>query len=183
MKKTFKIILAMLMVLAMLPIEVSAEENNSKGIDTCPLEETIDTNNIINVEFINGELYIDVLTELENLPTTRVNFGKCKSEYKYVTERISRSDLVKMRNNLRTNQNLEAATIGFLVGLGNPIAGAIVGFLAGQTRNNILAAVEDALDNSTKSSFTITSKYRCEEGNLGSRGIVHRFRLVSVTIK
>ena len=127
--------------------------------------------------------YIDVLTELEEQPTTRVNIGECESEYKYVTEQISRSDLVKMRDDLRTNQNLSTTTIGFLVGLANPIAGAIAGFLYGQTRSNVLAAVEDALDNSTKTSFIIKSKYKCEESNLGSRGIVHRFKLVSVTIK
>ena len=88
-----------------------------------------------------------------------------------------------MKNDLKTQQNLSATTIGLLVGLTNPIAGYIVGFLAGQTRSKILATVEDTLDKSTKSNFTLTSKYKCEETNMGTKGIVHRFKLVSVEIR
>ena len=88
-----------------------------------------------------------------------------------------------MKNDLKTQQNLSATTIGLLVGLTNPIAGAIAGFFAGQTRNKILATVEDTLDKSTKSNFTITSKYKCVETNMGTKGIVHRFKLVSVEIR
>lgn len=47
----------------------------------------------------------------------------------------------------------------------------------------MLVAVENALDNKGKDYFTISSKFKCEEGNLGSRGIVHRYRLVSVDVK
>lgn len=79
--------------------------------------------------------------------------------------------------------SFSATTIGLLVGLTNPIAGAIAGFFAGQTRNKILATVEDTLDKSTKSNFTLTSKYKCEETNMGTKGIVHRFKLVSVEIR
>ena len=166
-----------------IPFGVFAEENEHNDTASCPINDNIDTSDIINMEIIDGELYIDVLTEFGDEPTVVTNFGKCKLEYKNITKNITRSELIKMKNDLKTQQNLSATTIGLLVGLTNPIAGYIVGFLAGQTRSNILATVEDTLDKSTKSNFTLTSKYKCEETNMGTKGIVHRFKLVSVEIR
>lgn len=54
--------------------------------------------------------------------------------------------------------------------------------LTATTKNMTFAAIEKALDNSTKSSFTMTSKFQCEEGWLGNRGTVHRYRLISVSV-
>lgn len=183
MKKILILTSIVMMTIMVIPFGVFAEENEHNNTASCPINDNIDTSDIINIEIIDGELYIDVLTKFSDEPTAVTNFGKCKLEYKYITKNITRSELIKMKNDLKTQQNLSATTIGLLVGLTNPIAGAIVGYFAGQTRNKILATVEDTLDKSTKSNFTLTSKYKCEETNMGTRGIVHRFKLVSVEIR
>lgn len=183
MKKILIFTSIVMMTIMVIPFGVFAEENEHNNTASCPINDNIDTSDIINMEIIYGELYIDVLTEFGDEPTVVTNFGKCKSEYKYITKNITRSELIKMKNDLKTQQNLSATTIGLLVGLTNPIAGYIAGFFAGQTRNKILATVEDTLDKSTKSNFTITSKYKCVETNMGTKGIVHRFKLVSVEIR
>ena len=182
MKKILILTSIVMLTIMVIPFGVFAEENEHNDTASCPINDNIDTSDIINMEIIDGELYIDVLTEFSDEPTVVTNFGKFKLEYKYITKNVTRSELIKMKNDLKTQQNLSATTIGLLVGLTNPIAGAIAGFFAGQTRSKILATVEDTLDKSTKSNFTLTSKYKCEETNMGTKGIVHRFKLVSVEI-
>ena len=50
---------------------------------------------MVNVEVIDGELYIDVIEE-EPFKPDRMGYGPCPAPYKYVTKKASRKDLMDM---------------------------------------------------------------------------------------
>lgn len=161
-----------------LPTRVEAME----PISICSLSAPITEDNIINVEVIDGELYIDVLTEIEpNQAIIMTEIGPCPSSYKFVTRSITRAELINMRNELENTATWTSGVLATLIGAVSVPAGVLATVLTTANKSMMLKAIQGALD-TTKTNFKMTSKFQCEEGNLGSRGIVHRYRLVDVTI-
>lgn len=162
--------------LSVLPVSAKTQTENSGY--ACPEETNINPDDIINAKVIDGELYIDVLYEADpTKPVTR-DVGKCPAATKTVTKKMSRNELIKLRDDLVAGQGW-SAILGTIVGVGNPIIGAVIGFTL--PNNALLNTVRAAL-NTTKSSFTMTSTFACESVYFGQRGWVHRYRLSNVTI-
>lgn len=160
------------------PTKVDAKE----PISVCSLSAPITEENIINVEIIDGELYIDVLTEFDpNQANIMSQIGPCPNTYKTITRSISRTQLINMRNEIEDSEYWTDLILGLLIGNVNVPAGILTSTLTSTNKSMVLTEIRDALD-TINTSFTMSSKFQCEEGNLGSRGIVHRYRLVEFTI-
>lgn len=139
-KMTVMFLLFCLCIVACPVTTIHAQEKEQHETTAwCSPDETINMDQIIGIEVIDGNFYIDVLSELDSdQPMPRYQIGRCPHSYKVIKKSASRAKLVSSEN---------------------------------------------ALDTSAKSNFTITSKCKCEEGNLGSRGIVYRYRLINVKMR
>lgn len=180
LKKFLKLFLISSTLFVLIPINITAKEKTTRAYTNSYDSSSSEAENIIDAKIEKGDLYIYVLEK--NTKNSFRAIGPCPSKTKEVTKQISRKDLIKMREELKTQNNISASLIGFLVGFVNPALGAITGFLSGQTKDSILKNVENALDNSKKDNFTITSSYKCKETNFGVRGKVHVYKLTYVSI-
>ena len=178
MRKVLSAILALAIVVTLLPINVFASEV-SDNEPYCSLNPTISIKEIVNVEVIDNEIYIDVI-ENNNI-SLDYSVGKCKAPYKYTTRTVSRSELVDMQNQIKNTTDILGTIVGFCVGLANPVAGSVSGILIANSEYKLQSEISNALKKN-KSSYTIKTKLKCEEGNMGSRGIVHRYKVENVSI-
>ena len=69
MKKILILTSIVMLTIMVIPFGVFAEENEHNNTASCPINDNIDTSDIINMEIIDGELYIDVLIEFSDEPT------------------------------------------------------------------------------------------------------------------
>lgn len=177
-----RVLLIMLSLTFMCSLSISPVNANSTDINydpTCPLDENIDPNDIIDAEIIDGELYIDVLFESDpNQPVTRA-IGKCPASSKTIKETVTRKELADKRNQLAKGGSI-SSILGWLIGFGNPIIGDVVGFII--PNKQMIDTMDKALMYTTKSTFTVTSIFACETVWFGQRGYVHRYRLSNVII-
>lgn len=190
MKKTFrKRIMSTLALATAFSISAGGLASvEAEGIvypNTSPTIQNGESNDLIgeisNVFIKDGCIYIDLLEEYSS--TARYifytsNIGKCPSKTKVKTVKKTRAQLITLRNRLEGENNIGSFIIGFLI---PGWAGNVASVLAG-VDGITLTAVKKALD-TTKSNFTVTSKWQCEEINFGIRGIVHRYKLQYVSIQ
>ncbi|QRG86569.1 hypothetical protein [Bulleidia sp. zg-1006] len=179
MKKITVLLLTAVMLIGFAPTKVLACDDCSTG--------TIDTSKIIGVEVIDNELYIDVLeSEKSNSGgySLYYNLGRCKGKTKTVYGTISKSDLIKYRKKIERDNIIGGAILGALLGAGTGILGNIgIGIAVGivLSDNKIITAIDDALAHRnypSKRTFTTRTKFQCEESNMGSRGWVHRYKMI-----
>ncbi len=178
-------ILAALMLVSVIPTNVFAKETIPKK--QAEEENIINPEDIVGVEVIDGEVYIDVL-EPYLFPFIdfrsvghRSAVGKCTSEYSYTYTHMTRKEVIDEKKKCDNGTATAGILVGLLVGSANNILGAVAGELAGAP-SMFSEAAEQALYNNNKSSYTVKTTFKCEDSNLGSRGWVHRYRLYAIRI-
>lgn len=179
MKKFIISILIISIIAPLTPYSVEAKGNDDFN-NSCSIN-NINEETIVGIEIIDGEIYIDVLSSRDNNIVLFSSIGKCPNSTKTTYAYATKSELVSMKKKL-DNQTLSISSlVGFLTGLINPVVGGATGYLLSQP-NMMSSAIEDALYNRNKNDYTIRTKMKCEETNLGSRGIVHRYKITSIYI-
>lgn len=176
----------LLSIIMCLPLAqpVYASSTNSNGaVDKYDATETWP---ITRAYFLDGELYIEVEDSYSCASSpisseSSSTIGVCPSTYRSQTVTRSRQQLITLRNKLESNGAIASIITGFLLSPTGPIISALGSAWAGAD-SMLLSAVKKALD-TNKSSFQVSSKWKCVQVNMGSRGIVHHYKLVSVTIK
>jgi len=163
-----------------LPSIVNAKEISTKS--SCSLSPEIRIKEVVNVEVIDGEIYINVIEE-EPFKTDGMGYGPCPAPYKYVTKKASRKDLMDMYDKEKNDAAIASALLGYLLKpVDNPIFEALqslVNFENKQVTNELRKAIV-----SNKNSFTVKSKFKCVQGDKGSpRGVIHTYKLESISIK
>ena len=108
--------------------------------------------------------------------------GKCKSPYKYVTNTMTRKELTDKPTQGNTGAGVSAALFWSIVGFVNPAFGTAGGILTTYALSEVNSEMQNALNSSAKSQFTVKTKFRCEETYFGQRGLVHRYTYVSMKI-
>ncbi|MEG0411128.1 MAG: hypothetical protein RR538_09245 [Erysipelotrichaceae bacterium] len=181
MKKQVIISCLFCMLLSSLYLAPIEAKTNDPVPNICTNEKFINMDDVINVEVIGGEIYIDVFTELDSSRPVPYDIGKCPQSIKYVTKKLSKAELVKLKNELATQEAITDGIFSLMFG-GGIATSLVIGTLTAATKNMTLAAIEKALDGPNKNSYTLTSKFQCEESWLGNRGTVHRYRLISVKV-
>ena len=178
-------VLVVLMLVSVIPTNVLAKETISKK--QSEEENIINPEDIVDVEVIDGEVYIDVL---EPCLCPFIDFrsigyrsavGKCTSEYSYTYTHMTREEVIDKKKKCDDGSVAAGVLVGFLVGSANGILGAAAGYIAGAPSMFSMAA-EEALNNNNKSSYTVKTTFKCEDSNLGSRGWVHRYRLHAIRV-
>ncbi len=129
----------------------------------------------------DGAVYVELIENYSsstNFFSYSSNIGVCPSKFKTKTVKKTRAQLITLRNQLEGEKNIVSTLIGFLI---PGWIGSAVSAMA-DVEGITLTAVKRALD-TTKSNFTVTSKWSCKEINFGIRGIVHRYKLEYVIIR
>lgn len=177
-KKLLALVLLCFMIVGFLPTGIIyAKETRNGG--NCSLYPEIRIKEIVDAKVIDGELYIDVIEEPTFKPD--MEYGPCPSPYKYVTKRITRKELAEMYNKeLNDNEIVQRALSIFLLPLG-PLENVIISNL-NYGNEQILSEIKNALF-TTKKNFTVKTKLKCVQGDMGSRGIVHHYKVESISIK
>ena len=179
MKKIIISILIISIISSFIPYSIEAKGNDN--FNDYSLINNINEETIVGIEVIDGEIYIDVLSPRENGIVFFSSIGKCPNSTKTTYAYATKSELVSMKKRL-DNQTLSVSSlVGFLTGLINPVLGGVTGYLLSQP-SMMSVAIEDALYNRNKHNYTIRTKMKCEQTNLGSRGIVHRYKITSIYI-
>lgn len=181
MKKLFSLFLTAVMLVCFVPMKVLAEEGKQNG---CPVE-VINENQVVGMKVINGELYIEIVESKRsnsNDYELYYDLGRCKGKKKVVYGTISKSDLIKYRDKIKNTNAIWGAALGVLIGVAT---GNLGGFLAsvifGLFPDRIISAIDDALAHRnypSKKTFRTKTTFSCEESNMGSRGWVHRYKLI-----
>lgn len=173
LRKFFVAFLAAAMIVCITPIKVFADLTDNSEHHT---NDTIDHKDIVDVEVINGDLYIEVLEESQGHVMTRA-IGECPSETKSVYNTKTRDELWAIKEKAITDQNAGAGLWGLLIGFGNPLIGAAISII-GFGPNEIAKKIEDALNsNPSQSTFTVHTYFRCTDSYSSVRGWVHRYKL------
>lgn len=178
MKKVLSLLMAVVLVVAIMPSVAMAQERINWS-SRCSLNPEIKIKEVVGIEVIDGEVYIDVIED-EDIALD-YSVGPCKSPYKYTTKKVSRSELVDMGSKIRNDTDNLSLVVGFIIGIPNPVAGLVTGYVLSSGDDLIIDEIDSALKKN-KNQYTIKTKLKCEEGNMGSRGIVHRYKIESVTI-
>ena len=177
MKRIGSFLLPVVLVVTLIPSFAMA-----KGVDEgsrCSLYQEIKIKEIVDVRVDDGKLYIAVIEEEPEVKLDGMGYGPCPSPYKYTTKKISRKELVEMRDREKTGAKIARVCATFmLAGLGVP--GVFLGFLP--LENERLVDDLDRALNSNKNSFTMKAKLKCVQGDMGSRGIVHHYQVESISI-
>lgn len=187
MKKFFVSLLAVAITVMSIPHNAFASNSVATPLlQEAPGDFYYGLGRLINVEEIDGGLYFDFIEDKifpYDQPEPSSYVGKCPNKYKTTRKVRTRQELISMRNSIKSGKAALGAIVGLLIGSVHPVVGAASGYVIGESKDLLLSAIEKAIDNTYKSKYTIISKFRCEQGNLGQRGIVHRYRLVEVRIK
>ncbi|MBQ1305097.1 MAG: hypothetical protein IIY44_01710 [Erysipelotrichales bacterium] len=173
MKKFLAAVLAMFILLTGTITDIHADDN------MCYPYENIDPEDIVNVEIIDDEIYIDVLMPNDIYFPTGV--GKCPSPTKTTYSYASKQKLVEMKNKINNGTAATSTIIGFLIGLANPYAGAVAGYILSRP-GMLVTAIDDALTYRNKENYTIRTTYTCEDSYQGNRGWVYRYKVDSIYI-
>lgn len=180
-----KLIISLLIISILLPfMPYNAEAKSEYGFESSLSLYNInntDKLNIIGVEVIDGEIYIDILIPYDGKAVSLSSIGKCPSSTKTSYTSATKSELISMKKKLDNQTMAVSSIIGFLLGLANPVVGGAGGYLLSQP-SMMSSAIKDALYNRNKNKYTIRTKMDCEETNLGIRGIVHRYKITSIYI-
>lgn len=175
-KKIITAVLATLMLLIVLPTKVLAEEEAPTEQSTENTNDTIDPEDIVDVEVIDGDLYIVVLEESQGYGMTRA-IGECPSETKSVYQTKTRDELWKIKEKAIADQNAGAGLWGLLIGFGNPLIGAAISII-GFGPNEVANEIEKALNsNPSQFTFTVHSYFRCTDSYSSVRGWAHHYKL------
>lgn len=176
LKKFFVVVLSSFLFVCFAPIKVIAEEKVTN-------EPTIDPEQVTNIEVIDGEVYIDVLEPYSSPYDIflRSSVGKCPETYSYTYAYMTKEELIAKKQQCDNGSLLASALVGFLVGLANPILGAVAGGIAGAS-SMFSQAAQNALYYNNKANDTVRSTFRCEDSYQGSRGWVHRYKLIEINI-
>lgn len=174
-KKIITAVLATLMLLIVLPTKVLAEAPTEQSTENT--NDTIDPEDIVDVEVIDGDLYIVVLEESQGYGMTRA-IGECPSETKSVYQTKTRDELWKIKEKAIADQNAGAGLWGLLIGVANPLIGAAISII-GFGPNEIAKKIEDALNsNPSQSTFTVHTYFRCTASYSSVRGWAHHYKLI-----
>ena len=175
-KKIITAVLATIMFLIVLPTKVLAEEEAPTEQSTENTNDTIDPEDIVDVEVIDGDLYIVVLEESQGYGMTRA-IGECPSETISVYQTKTRDELWKIKEKAIADQNAGAGLWGLLIGFGNPLIGAAISII-GFGPNEVANEIEKALNsNPSQSTFTVHSYFRCTDSYSSVRGWAHHYKL------
>ena len=173
-KKIITAVLATLMFLIVLPTKVLAEAPTEQSTENT--NDTIDPEDIIDVEVIDGDLYIVVLEESQGYGMTRA-IGECPSETKSVYQTKTRDELWKIKEKAIADQTAGSGLWGLLIGFGNPLIGAAISII-GFGPNEVAKKIEDALNsNPSQSTFTVHTYFRCTDSYSSVRGWAHHYKL------
>ena len=173
-KKIITAVLATIMFLIVLPTKVLAEAPTEQSTENT--NDTIDLEDIVDVEVIDGDLYIVVLEESQGYGMTRA-IGECPSETKSVYQTKTREELWKIKEKAKDDQNAGAAFWGLLLGFGSTLIGAAIGISAFGP-NQVANEIENALNSHpSQSTFTVHSYFRCTDSYSSVRGWAHHYKL------
>ena len=178
LRKMLSLVLAVVLTVGLLPSTVMAKETVSSP--RCSLNPEINIKEVVGAQVIDGKLYIDVIEEEPEVVLDRVGYGPCPSPYKYVSKKITRAELESIKNKENTDAWIARAVAYALFRNFGPL-GDLVQMLP-MYNDQIISEMNHALS-TNKNSFTMKSRLKCVQGDMGSRGIVHHYEVESITIR